>query len=468
MQLFNSLTRKKEEFIPLKPGKVGIYTCGPTVYNYAHIGNLRAYIFADVLRRLFEFEGYEVKHVMNITDVGHLTSDDDVGEDKMEAGARREGKSIWDLARSYEVAFFQDTDRLNIERPTVVARATEHVATMIELVERLQERGYTYETDQAVYFDVSKFPDYTKLAGQSLEEKVVAARAEVQEDLQKKNPADFVLWFKAVGRFENHLMQWDSKWGKGFPGWHIECSAMSMRYLGETFDIHTGGIDHIPVHHTNEIAQSEAATGKQFVRYWLHEEFLIVGGGEKMAKSAGEFLTLRSLIDRGYDPLAYRFLCLQVHYKSKLNFTWESLDAAAAGYDRLKAFVGLASRAGGTEQPWVQEYRGRFREAVTDDLNMPRAMAVVWEMVKEANTRQELGILDALYDFDQVLGLKLDEAAASAQERELEPEFAALIVEREKARAAKDWAKADDIRKELAAAGITIEDRPEGTVWRRS
>ncbi|MBI2843066.1 MAG: cysteine--tRNA ligase [Armatimonadetes bacterium] len=468
MQLYNSLTRKKEELVALEPDKVKIYTCGPTVYNYAHIGNLRTYIFADVLKRSLEFEGYDVTQVMNVTDVGHLTSDDDLGEDKMEAGARREGKSIWDIARFYEEAFFNDAEALNILRPSIVARATEHVPTMIELVLRLQERDYAYETDQAVYFDVSKFPDYTKLAGQALEEQIIGARAEVQVDQEKKNPADFALWFKAVGRFANHLMQWDSPWGKGFPGWHIECSAMSMRYLGETFDIHTGGVDHIPVHHTNEIAQSEAATGKQFARYWLHAEFLIVGGGEKMAKSAGEFLRLQSITDRGYDPLDYRFLCLQVHYRSKLTFTWEALDGAKAGYRRLKSFIDQASRAGGTEQPWMQEYRERFREEVLDDLNMPRAMAVMWEMIREANTRRELGVLNLLYDFDQVLGLKLSEAAASAEERELEPEYAALIVEREKARAQKDWTRADEIRRELATVGIAIEDRPEGTVWRRT
>ncbi len=468
MQLYNSLTRKKEDFQPLQPGKVGIYTCGPTVYNYAHIGNLRQYVFADTLRRAFEFQCYEVRQAMNVTDVGHLTSDEDAGEDKMEVGARREGKSIWDIARFYEEAFFKDVERLNILMPAVVARATEHIVDMVAVVERLQERGFTYETDQAIYFEANKFPDYTKLAGQSLEEKLTAVRAEVQEDPDKKHPADFVLWFKAAGRFANHLMQWDSPWGMGFPGWHVECSAMSMRYLGETIDIHTGGIDHIPVHHTNEIAQSEAATGKQFVRYWLHGEFLIVGGGDKMAKSAGEFLTLQSLIDRGYDPMAHRYLCLTVHYRSKLHFTWESLDAAAAGYDRLKAFVNQASRAGGDEPEWVQKYKDRFAEAVDDDLNIPRALAVVWEMIKEANRRQEYGVLDTLFTFDKVLGLKLDTATASAQEDELEPHYAELISEREQARASKDWARADEIRKELAAAGILLEDRPDGTIWRRS
>jgi cysteinyl-tRNA synthetase len=262
-------------------------------------------------------------------------------------------------------------------------------------------------------------------------------------------------------------MQWDSPWGSGFPGWHIECSAMSMRYLGETLDIHTGGIDHIPVHHTNEMAQSEAATGKQFVRYWVHAEFLVVGSSEKMAKSGGGFLTLKSLTDRGYDPLDYRFMCLQAHYRSKLSFTWESLDAAKAGYDRLKAFVTLASRAGGTEQPWMQEYRDRFTEAITDDLNMPRAVAVMWDLIREANTRNDFGVLGVLYDFDRVLGLKLAEAAESAKEQELEPEFVALIKEREQARADKNWARADEIRKELAASGIVLEDRPGETIWKR-
>jgi cysteinyl-tRNA synthetase len=468
MRLYNSLTRRKEDFVPLNPGCVGIYTCGPTVYNYAHIGNLRTYIFADLLRRSFEFEGYTVNHVVNVTDVGHLTSDDDFGEDKMEAGARREGKSIWDVARFYEDEFFKDTDALNIKRPTVVARATEHVPEMIELVKRLQERGYTYETDQAIYFDVSRFPDYTGLAGQALDEKLVAARAEVREDPKKNNAADFVLWFKASGRFANHIMQWDSPWGKGFPGWHIECSAMSMRYLGETFDIHTGGVDHIAVHHTNEIAQSEAATAQPFVRTWMHAEFLIEGTGEKMAKSAGEFLALKSLTDRGYDPLDFRYLCLQVHYRSKLNFTWDSLEAAKAGRVRLKAFVELASRTGGTEPPWVRQFRDRFREAVTDDMNVPRAMAVVWELIREANTREELGILDVLQDFDRVLGLRLSEVALSAEKDELEPRLAAMIGEREKARAEKNWARADEIRRELTGQGIVLEDRPEGTIWRRS
>lgn len=467
MQVYNTLTKKKDEFVPLEPGKAGIYSCGPTVYNYAHIGNLRTYIFADVLRRTLEYEGFDVKQVINITDVGHLTSDEDAGEDKMETGARREGKSIWDIARFYEDAFFKDINALDIERPTVVARATENIQLMIDLVKRLEERGYTYETDQAVYFDVTKFPDYTKLAGQALEEKIVAVRSEVREDPEKKSPADFALWFKATGKFANHLMQWDSPWGSGFPGWHIECSAMSMHYLGETFDIHTGGIDHIPVHHTNEIAQSEAATGKQFVDYWMHAEFLIVGTGEKMAKSGEGFLTLQSLVDRGYDPLSYRFMCLQAHYRSKLNFTWEALDAAQAGYERLKAFVQVAKRTGGEAQPWMEEYKTRFTEAITDDLNMPRAVAVMWELIKEANTRQEFGVMDVLNDFDRVLGLRLAEVVESSEESELEPEYAALITERETARKEKNWARADELRKELLASGIVLEDRPEGTIWRR-
>jgi len=468
MLLYNSLSHRKEEFIPISTEKVGIYTCGPTVYNYAHIGNLRTYIFADVLRRSLLYQGYKVRQVMNITDVGHLTSDEDFGEDKMEAGAKREGRSIWDIARFYEEKFFEDTDELGIIRPDIVCRATEHIPQMIELVKKLYELGYAYETEQAVYFDVTKFPNYTKLAGQSLEEKITAARDEVKEDPNKRNAADFALWFKAVGRFENHIMQWDSPWGKGFPGWHIECSAMAMHYLGETIDIHTGGIDHIPVHHTNEIAQSEAATGKPFVRYWLHAEFLVVGSGEKMAKSEGEFLTLQSLKDRGYDPLAYRFLCLQVHYRSKLNFTWESLDAAAAGYRRLTDFVALAARNTEViEKEWMQDYRKRFNEAIADDLNMPRAVAVMWELIREANAREDMGVLSLLYDFDRVLGLRLDRAAEQAAQDRLEPHLESLIKEREQARAEKNWARADEIRKQLAEAGIVLEDRPDGTIWKR-
>ncbi len=474
LRLYNTLTRRKEEFEPLEPPKVRMYTCGPTVYNYAHIGNLRSYIFADILRRTLEYFGYQVLQVMNVTDVGHLTSDQDLGEDKMEVQARKSGMSVWDIARAYEEVFFSDLEALNIEKPAVICRATEHVPEMIALVEKIIAKGHAYETDQAVYFDVTTFPKYTELSRQSLEDKITAARSEVQEDPQKRHPADFALWFKAVGRFENHIMRWESPWGVGFPGWHVECSAMSMKYLGETLDIHTGGEDHIWVHHPNEIAQSEAATGKQFARFWMHGAFLVVGrpaGGEsaddtrRMGKSEGNFLRLQTLVDNGYDPLAYRYMCFSAHYRTKLTFTWESLDGAASGYKSLKDFVARAKQIGGEEQPWVSDYRERFRAAIADDLNMPQAMAAVQEMTREADRRGEYGVLDALYDFDRVLGLKLRDAAEEATS--VDSEVEALIQERAEARARKDWARADEIRKLLGGRGITLEDTPSGTLWRR-
>lgn len=465
LSFYNTLTRRKEEFTSIDPGRVRLYTCGPTVYNYAHIGNLRTYIFADVLRRTLEYFGYEVVQVMNVTDVGHLTSDADTGEDKLEMEARKEGRDIWEIARYYERVFFEDIDKLNIEPPVVKCRATEHVPDMIALVEKLIERGHAYETVQAVYYDVTTFPNYTQLSRQSLEDKTVAARDEVQEDPDKRHPADFALWFKAVGRFANHIMRWDSPWGVGFPGWHIECSAMSMKYLGETLDIHTGGEDHIWVHHPNEIAQSEGATGRKFVRFWMHGAFLVVGADKRMGKSEGNFLRLQTLIDEGYDPLAYRYLCFSAHYRAKLHFTWEALDAAAAGYQNLQDFVARAKQIGGEEQPWVAEHRRKFEEAISDDLNMPQAMAAVNELIREAERRREYGVLDALYDFDRVLGLRLREHAQRATS--VDKQIEALIREREQARAEKNWARADEIRRQLADQGIVLEDTPSGTLWRR-
>ena len=477
LRLYNTLTRRKDDFEPIEPGAVRMYSCGLTVYNYAHIGNLRTYIFSDILRRSLEYEGYDVRQVMNVTDVGHLTSDADAGEDKMEKEARKTGKDIWEIARYFEDVFWNDLDLLNIERPKIVCRATEHVPEMIALVQRLVERGHAYETEQAVYFDITTFPTYTDFTRQSLEEKMVGARDEVQEDPGKKHPADFALWFKAVGRFENHVMRWDSPWGFGFPGWHIECSAMSMKYLGETLDIHTGGEDHIWVHHPNEIAQSEGATGKQFVRFWMHGTFLLVGdpgvrrGGEerRMGKSEGNFIRLQTLIDNGYDPLAYRYACLMAHYRQKLRFTWESMDAAASGYSSLKEFAARAKQISGRAKlplsPWVAEYRERFKGAIDDDLNMPQAMAALSEMIREADAKKDYGVLEALYDFDRVLGLKLRESAESATAGDAQVE--ALIKEREEARKLKNWARADEIRKQLGEQGIVLEDTPSGTLWRR-
>jgi len=472
LRFYNTLTRSKEEFKPLEPPKVRMYSCGPTVYNYAHIGNLRTYIFADTLRRTLEYFGYDVPQVMNVTDVGHLTSEEDIGEDKVEVQARKTGMSVWDIARHYEEAFFNDLDALNVKRPAVICRATEHIPDMIELIKRIIANGHAYETAQAVYFDVTTFPNYTQLSRQPLDEKIIAARSEVQEDPEKRHPADFALWFKAVGRFKNHIMRWDSPWGVGFPGWHIECSAMAMKYLGETLDIHTGGEDHIWVHHPNEIAQSESATGKQFVRFWMHGAFLVVGRSEKpgeerrMGKSEGNFIRLQTLIDNGFDPLAYRYMCFSAHYRTKLTFTWESLEGASAGYKGLKDFVTRARQIGGNEPQWVGEYREKFIAAIADDLNMPQAMAAVQELMRESERRGEYGVLDTLYDFDRVLGFKLRE---TAEETELlEEEIKALIAERTEARARKDWARADEIRNQLAKKGILLEDTPTGTLWRKA
>ncbi len=464
--LYNTLTRKKEEFKPLCEGKAGMYTCGPTVYNYAHIGNLRSYIFADILRRTLRYGGYDVKQVMNVTDVGHLTSDGDGGDDKLDAQAKKSGESIWDIARYYEKIFFEDLDKLNIEQPAIKCRATEHIDDMIALVQKLWDKGYAYETAQAVYYDISKFPTYTQLSRQNLEDKLTAVRDEVNEDPEKKHSADFALWFKRVGRFANHIMHWDSPWGDGFPGWHAECSAMSMKYLGETLDIHTGGEDHIWVHHPNEIAQSEGATGKKFVNYWLHGAFLVVDGASKMSKSSGNFLRVQTLIDEGYDPLAYRFMCFSAHYRAKLKFSWESLDAAASAYNNLKDFVARAKQlSDGEEGEWVKAYRDAFAAAIFDDLNMPKAMADVFEMIREAEQRKDYNVLDALFDFDKVLGLSLKDYAESATESD--DEIDALIAERNEARAAKNWARADEIRDILNEKGIVIEDSAQGTLWRR-
>ncbi len=475
LHLYNTLTRHKDEFKSLEPGKVSLYTCGPTVYNFAHIGNLRSYIFADLLRRTLEYNDYTVNHVMNVTDVGHLTSDSDAGDDKMEREARETGKDIWEIARYFEDVFFEDLEKLNIEAPVIKCRATEHIPEMISLVKKLVERGHAYETAQALYFDVATFPTYTELTRQSLEDKLTAARDEVQEDPEKRNPADFALWFKAIGRFANHIMRWESPWGVGFPGWHIECSAMSMKYLGETLDIHTGGEDHIWVHHPNEIAQSEGATGKKFVKYWLHGAFLVVGDlsnnaqqtdeERRMGKSEGNFLRLQTLIDMGYDPLAYRYACLMAHYRTKLKFTWESMDAAASGYSSIKEFVTRAHQIGGEEQPWVADYRERFKAAISDDLNMPMAMAVVYELIREADGRKEYGVINALYDFDRVLALNLRKSAEAATN--VNSDVEALIKEREQARADKNWARADEIRKILLQQGVALEDTASGTIWHK-
>ncbi|MFH0838558.1 MAG: cysteine--tRNA ligase [Patescibacteria group bacterium] len=460
MKLFNTLTRQKEEFNPEKPDQVGLYCCGPTVYNYAHIGNLRTYVFEDLLRRVLEFNGYVVNHVMNITDVGHLTSDADEGEDKMKKGAEREKKTVWEIAEYYAQAFLEDMDRLNLLKPHRKPKATDHIRDMIAQIKKLEANGYTYKgANGNIYFDTLKFKDYGKLA--QLDKQELKAGARIGVDKNKKNPHDFVLWF-VESKHGDQEMQWDpakwgASWGRGFPGWHIECSAMSVRYLGEQFDIHCGGIDHIPVHHTNEIAQAEGATGvKPWVKIWMHGNFLVLKEGAKMAKAEGNFLTLRRLIEEGYDPLDYRYFCLQSHYRKELAFDWEGLAAAKTGLRRLKEKV-LA--LGDSEGNPAEKYMEPFTEAVSDDLNVAQGLAIAWELMDDAEI-PDADKLATIKKMDTVLGLKLDEPV----EFELPPQITKWILERNEARERKDWKKADQIRAKIEASGKwMVKDGPGGT-----
>jgi len=450
-------------FIPLEEGKAGMYTCGPTVYNYAHIGNLRTYLFEDFLRRVLEFLGFQVKHVMNVTDVGHLTDDADSGEDKMLKSSRESGRSVWEIAEMYTRAFFRDTDRLNILRPTITCKATEHIPEMIQLVQRLEERGFTYESGGNIYFSIDRFPDYGKLALLDIQDLKAGARTGI--DSNKRNPHDFVLWFTR-SKFEHQTMLWDSPWGKGYPGWHLECSAMSMKYLGEQFDIHCGGVDHIPVHHTNEIAQSEAATGKKpWVRYWLHGEFLLIDR-EKMSKSKGGFLTLERLIEEGFDPLDYRYFCLGGHYRSQLQFSFEGLKAARTARKNLLERISRWERPRSEDKTHYSEkgnmYLENFRSHISMDLNTPQALADLWALVKDPDL-DEREKHRLVQEMDRVLGLHLTEIV----EEPLDPELEALIQEREQARKARDFVRSDEIRDLLKSRGILLEDTPAGTRWKR-
>ena len=454
--LYNTLTRKKEIFTPVLAGKVGLYTCGPTVYNYAHIGNLRTYIFEDVLRRVLTYNGYDVKHVMNITDVGHLTGDRDMGEDKLEAGARREGKSAWDIAAFYTDAFKADMRRLNLLEPTIWCRATDTIPEQIDLIRRLEENGYTYRTSDGIYFDTSRFAGYTKLSHQNLDALQEGAR--VEKNLEKRNPTDFALWkFSPEG--VQRQMEWDSPWGVGFPGWHVECSAMSMKYLGDQLDIHCGGTDHIDVHHTNEIAQSEAATGKPFFHTWMHGAFLIIAGGKKMAKSEGNFLTLDvSFTGRGIDPLVYRFATFQTHYRKPMEYSQEGVEAAGNGLQHLRNQVRQLMEATGGDTGRIDDgMRERFLAQINDDLNMPRAMAVVQELLK--SDRPEADRLATVFDFDRVLGLALDRVG---ERQRLPEEIEELKAQRKAARAAKNWAESDRLRDEIQARGYVVQDTKDG------
>jgi len=453
MKLYNTLTRKIEDFIPINPPKVGMYTCGPTVYDYTHIGHLRKYVGDDILRRILESNGYEVKLVMNITDVGHLVSDEDQGEDKMEKGARESGRTVWEVARFFEDYFWYSVSKVNIERPNIVAKATQHIKEQVKLIHRLEKNGFIYITDHAIYFDIFKFPNYTKLSGQSLEEKETGTRADVFVDKQKKHPQDFALWFFTVGHFKNHTMRWSSPWGEGFPGWHIECSAMSMEYLGDSLDIHTGGIDHVSVHHTNEIAQSEAATGKTFVKYWVHHNFLIVDG-EKMSKSKKNFYRIDEILGKNFDPLALRYLFLTAHYRDKLNFTWKSLQAAQNALNNLRENI----REWDSPKLGCTQYEQDFMEVVNNDLNMPQALAVLWEMVRSDNPTSAKS--QSLLKFDEILGLKLDEYLG--KKIEIPVQVKKLIEQREKVRLAGDFKESDKLRHQIKKLGYEVEDTPAG------
>ena len=456
LYLYNSLTRKKEKFNSIKPGEVGLYTCGPTVYNYAHIGNLRTYIFEDILKRVLIYNGYRVKHVMNITDVGHLSGDRDMGEDKMEQGAAREGKSAWDIADFYTQAFKKDIAQLNILQPDIWVKATDTLPEQIALVKTLEEKGYTYRTADGIYFDTSKFRDYTKLSHQDLEALQEGAR--VERNPEKLNPTDFALW-KFSPKDSKRQMEWDSPWGLGFPGWHLECSVMSMKFLVDQLDIHCGGTDHIDVHHTNEIAQSEAATGKPFFNFWMHGAFLIIAGGKKMAKSAQNFLTLENaFLKNDINPLAYRFASFLTHYRKPMEFSDESIEAARNGMLHLQNQVRQVVAAGiGSHSAISAQYKNNFLAAVNDDLNMPRAMAVIQEMLKSSISDTEK--LTTILDFDRVMGLNLDQLD---QEQALPAAVQKRIDARLKAREVKDFATSDRLRAEIEAMGYLVQDTKDG------
>jgi len=449
---YNTLTKQKDLFKPIEEGKVKIYSCGPTVYKDATIGNMRTNLLNDTLRRVLKYNGYELKHVMNITDVGHLVSDGDEGEDKMLKSAREEHKSPLEIAEHYTKLFFRDLERLNIETPEVVCKATDHIKEMLEMVQKIMKNGYAYETSTAIYFDVSKLDKYGILSGINLNDQKAGARVDI--DPEKRNPYDFALWIKAPA---NHLMKWDSPWGPSYPGWHIECSAMSTKYLGEEFDIHTGGIDLVPTHHENEIAQNKGACGKNPAHYWIHGEYLLINGG-KMSKSLGNTYLIDDIIARGYSPLAYRLFNYSCHYRGKLNFTWEGIESANTSLIRLRE--GYQKHLNGNSDisdEIIADMENRFHQAINDDMNMPLALSVVWEAVKYPEKSPKIAQL--LKKFDTVLGIKIDEV----QETKIPQEILDLVEERKQARSDKNWNESDRLRDLIAEKGYIVKDTKDGT-----
>lgn len=462
---FNTLTRKVEQFIPNVDGKVAMYTCGPTVYHFAHIGNLRSYIMEDILEKTLRYVGYDVKRVMNITDVGHLTSDADTGEDKMLKGAKREHKTVMEIAKYYTDAFFDDCRKLNIKRPDVVEPATNCIPEFINMVKVLLEKDYAYIAGGNVYFDTSKLDDYYVFSSQSEKELMVGVRDDVSEDINKKNKADFVLWF-TKSKFDNQELKWDSPWGVGYPGWHIECSCISMKHLGEYMDIHCGGVDNIFPHHTNEIAQSEAYLGHKWCNYWFHVHHLNDKSG-KMSKSKGEFLTVSLLEEKGYNPLVYRLFCLQSHYRKPLEFSYEVLDNMTTAYNKLIKKIGELKADGSVDEEAFAGFRNKFEDAICSDLNTSSAITVIYDVLR--SDINDVTKLELIKSFDEVLSLDLlkdhGNGKESSVDSELKEYILAKIEERKAAKKEKDFAKADAIRDELAAKGIQIKDTREGTVW---
>lgn len=462
LKLFNTLSRTKEEFTPIDPGRVRMYSCGPTVYNFMHIGNLRTFLFEDILLRVLKYNDYEVKYIMNITDVGHLVSDSDEGDDKMEKTAKLSGKSVWDIAEFYTNAFLNDIKRMNIIPPEKYTKATDYIKQQIDMVKCLEDKGYTYITKDGVYYDTSKFPDYGNLARLDIKGLQEGARVEFSDE--KKNITDFALW-KFSPEKKQREMEWESPWGKGFPGWHIECSAMSKAELGVHFDIHASAIDHIPIHHTNEIAQSEACNGVKYVNYWIHGDFLDMGN-EKMSKSLGNFVTLQSLIDNGYNPLDYRYFLLMAHYRKKLKFSNEAMEAAKSGYKNLRNKINNLRLQGPSSNPLtitesMSKWQNKFLNVINDDLNMPEAMAVLWDMLKDENLDFNNKLYLA-YDFDRIFGLELDKVKEETNVAEIPEEIILLSEQRTEAKRNKDYKLSDEIREIIKEKGYDILDKKDG------